>query len=361
MDFRESDYPTPAQTLSLIPDGFARSRVWPATQFIGDIAVYLTALSATALLQSAWLRLVAAIIAGPLLARLVALGHEAAHDVLTSSARLNRIIARCTLACALVPLETWRYAHNLHHAFLRVRDRDTLWRPPALDEWRGMSRWRRLFFRVKYTVPGIALDWWDAWLRFHVCPSPVGAALRSRRVRRDQAFVAGSLVLQLALLLALRFTTMHARPSLAGVAAIVFFSLIVPQYVSSLFISGVDLLTHTHPAVPWREPARTTRGDRYQAKLVPLRATVHVQLPPLLEWATHYVTVHSAHHVDPRLPLRSKARARRALEQSHPGDLLVEDFSLRYLRSILRRCRTFDYQRGVWTDFEGRPTSAADA
>jgi omega-6 fatty acid desaturase (delta-12 desaturase) len=357
MDVLEFGSPTPAQTLALIPRGFDRTRIRPLLQFIGDATCYVGALSATALLGPLWLRLLAAIVAGLILARLVALGHEAAHDALTASGRLNWMVARWALACALVPLETWRYAHHLHHAFLRVRDRDSLWRPPALDEWRRWAAWRRVFFRVKYTIPGIALEWWEGWLRFHVHPSAACFGQRRRRVRRDQLFVAAFLVVQVAFLFLLHFMVLPARQSTLDAVTVLFFGLVIPQYVSSLFVSAVDLVTHTHPCVPWRE----TGYDGHAPQYASLRATVHVRLPRFMEWATYYVTAHSAHHVDPRLPLRNKGRAQAALEQNHPEQLLVEDFSLSYLRSVLRCCRLFDYQRGTWVDFDGRPTSTADA
>jgi omega-6 fatty acid desaturase (delta-12 desaturase) len=110
--------------------------------------------------------------------------------------------------------------------------------------------------------------------------------------------------------------------------------------------SVVTFLHHTHPRVPW---FRTKRESSYFTGQV--RATVHVELPTWIELLLHNITVHGAHHVDPRIPFCDLPTAQRRLESSFQDDIIVERWSLRSFIAVTRSCKLYDYEAREWRTF----------
>ena len=108
----------------------------------------------------------------------------------------------------------------------------------------------------------------------------------------------------------------------------------------------MTFLHHTHPRVPWY---RTKRESSFFAGQV--RATVHVELPTWVELLLHNITVHSAHHVDPRIPFRSLPTAQRRIEAAYIDDVIVERWSLRSFFQVTRACQVYDYDAHEWRTF----------
>ncbi len=67
---------------------------------------------------------------------------------------------------------------------------------------------------------------------------------------------------------------------------------------------------------------------------------------------------HTAHHVDPRVPLYNLPEAQDRLEAVYPEEIIVERLTPLYVLRILRTCRLYDYERRQWLDYDGTPTSS---
>jgi len=120
----------------------------------------------------------------------------------------------------------------------------------------------------------------------------------------------------------------------------------VPWWIFHVMFSVVTFLHHTHPCVPW---FRTKQESNYFKGQV--QATVHVELPTWLERLLHNITVHGAHHVDPRIPFRRLPQAQRRLESAFAADVIVERWSLRSFIAVTRLCKLYDYEAGGWCSF----------
>src|SRR5262249_870610 len=71
----------------------------------------------------------------------------------------------------------------------------------------------------------------------------------------------------------------------------------------------------------------------------------------------HNIMEHTAHHVDPRIPLYNLENAQKDLEKAYASDVIVFPFTVGgYLKS-LRTCRLFDYENHRWLDWDGKPTT----
>jgi omega-6 fatty acid desaturase (delta-12 desaturase) len=82
-----------------------------------------------------------------------------------------------------------------------------------------------------------------------------------------------------------------------------------------------------------------------------VRATVHVELPQWVELLLHNITVHSAHHVDPRIPFRELPPAQRRIEAEFATDVIVERWSPRQFLEVTRSCQLYDYDTHQWRPF----------
>jgi omega-6 fatty acid desaturase (delta-12 desaturase) len=84
--------------------------------------------------------------------------------------------------------------------------------------------------------------------------------------------------------------------------------------------------------------------------------TVNVVMPRWYGLLSHEIMEHTAHHVHPLVP-SYRLRAAQLQLRATLTHIVVEPFTLQYLRNVLRRCKLYDYERAQWTDFMGEPTA----
>ena len=287
---------------------------------------------------------------GVAVAMLFALAHDAAHGSLARSRRLNRLLATVCFLPSWYPYTPWIRGHNhLHHGWTNVAECDYSWRPVSPADYLAMPRWRR-------AVEHIYRSWWGLWLHSIVAIWWKHMAMPGENDRRyldprqlaaDRLVVAVSVAAHVAVcwLAAPHWSTLAGGPRLppwAIVGAVV----IVPWWIFHVMFSVVTFMHHTHPRVPW---FRTKRESSYFTGQV--QATVHVELPKWVELLLHNITVHGAHHVDPRIPFRHLPQAQRQIESSFAGDVIVERWSLRSFITVTRACKLYDYEAHRWRTF----------
>jgi omega-6 fatty acid desaturase (delta-12 desaturase) len=135
---------------------------------------------------------------------------------------------------------------------------------------------------------------------------------------------------------------------LLNVAAVV----VVPQLIWNWLIGLVVLLHHTHPRVRWYN-----QPDKWSFYAGQVQSTVHVHFPWPIGPVLHHIMEHTAHHVDPRIPLYNLPAAQRRIESAFCADVIVSRFTLFNLRGILKQCQLFDYDKCCWLTFNGVPTT----
>jgi omega-6 fatty acid desaturase (delta-12 desaturase) len=317
--------------------------------------------AAAAVVAPWWsVKLAGVIVAGVAVAMLFALAHDAAHGSLARSRLANRLLATLCFLPSWYPYTPWIRGHNhLHHGWTNVADCDYSWRPVSPAQYRAMPRWRR-------GVERLYRSWWALWLhsiveiwwKHMVMPRDDDRRfLDARRLDADRLLVlvsVGALVAVCALA-APRWSTLAGGPPLSG-TAIVAMVVLAPWWIFHVMFSVVTFLHHTHPRVPW---FRTKRESTYFTGQV--RATVHVTLPTWVELLLHNITVHSAHHVDPRVPFRHLPDAQRRLEDAFADDVIVERWSVASFLAVTRACKLYDYDRHEWRTFGMHVTSATTA
>ena len=117
----------------------------------------------------------------------------------------------------------------------------------------------------------------------------------------------------------------------------------------------VVLLHHTHPKVRWYD--RQADWSFYRSQVA---GTVHVVFPKWLGVLLYNIMDHTAHHVDPKIPLYRLPESQRAIESLFVEDVIVTRFRLADALRICRQCRLYDFRRRRWLDWHGSPTSEPD-
>lgn len=319
------------------------------------IAIFL--ISATGYGLSFWmavgdgswvLRVLGAALSGIFTALLFVIGHDACHGSLTPSNRWNQFLGRVAFLPSWHPFSCWDLGHNkLHHCFTNLRTRDYVWAPLSKEEYDRLSPVRRWVVRFYRSIPGVgAYYFFEIWLRHMIFPTaddrqrlPVGLAFG------DRALVAAFIGLQCAL------SVMIGGPSPAGVIASLFFAVLLPQLIWNAAMGLVILLHHTHPRVRWYDDPADWSFFAGQ-----VQGTVHVLFPRPIGFILHHIMEHTAHHIEPKIPLYHLPEAQVAVEADFPADVIVSRFTLANLRQILATCQLYDYETHRWLSFDGSPS-----
>jgi omega-6 fatty acid desaturase (delta-12 desaturase) len=290
------------------------------------------------------------LVSGVAVATLFALAHDAAHGSLAASRGMNRVLATLCFLPSWYPYTPWIRGHNhLHHGWTNVAECDYSWRPVSPPEYQAMPAWRR-------AVERMYRSWWglwahsivEIWWKHMAMPRASDRQyLNAWHLMADRALVAVVVAAHVAACwwLAPAWSTWaggSALPPPAIVAGVV----VLPWWIFHVMFSVVTFLHHTHPRVPW---FRTKEESSYFTGQV--RATVHVELPTWIELLLHNITVHGAHHVDPRIPFRHLPDAQRRIESAFTAEVLVERWSPRSFIAVTRSCQLYDYDAHEWKRF----------
>jgi len=352
--------PTPAELFREIPESNRQRSNWAALPtFLLDYSGYLLGIAAACVVPTWWGKLLCCGLAAISMGGLFIIGHDAGHSSFVPSRKLNRILARLAFFPAYIPLTTWRYNHNvLHHRFLRVRNHDFVWQPWTLEQYQSQSPLRRAYYRFMRTPLGLPLYWTiHNWVPRYLLACPEVREREGAEFRRDRAYVFAFVGVVYA---ALYGVTQAAAASgigwfePVGPLGIFVLALVVP-YVSWAFLMGfVDLIQHTHPRAVWFD-----KPEDWNYAIANLRSSTHIILPFGLNHVWHHILEHTAHHVDPRVPLYKLHHAQQHLERAFPDDVIVERLTPKLLWTLYRKCRLYDFQNQQWLDYDGTATAPA--
>jgi omega-6 fatty acid desaturase (delta-12 desaturase) len=324
---------------------------------VADYSLFVAG-AATAILAPWWVvKAIGVLVSGIAAAMLFALAHDAAHGSLAGSRAMNRLLATICFLPSWYPYTPWIRGHNhLHHGWTNVAECDYSWQPVSPADYRAMPRWRR-------AVEHVYRSWWGLWLhsiveiwwKHMVMPRESDRRyLHAGHLAADRLLVAASLTTTglVCWVFGPQWSTAAGGPALHPMA-ILTMVLVLPWWIFHVMFSVVTFLHHTHPRVPW---FRTKRESSFFAGQV--QATVHVELPVWVELLLHNITVHSAHHVDPRIPFRHLPPAQRRLEAAFVQDVIVERWSLRSFLAVTRDCKLYDYDSHEWHTFTAASLAA---
>jgi len=305
-------------------------------------------------LEGWWAKLLAMFVLSGAIPALFIIGHDACHQALTPHAWLNRIVGRLAMLPGWHAYAVWDYGHNsLHHGWTNVRTKDLVWTPLSKEEYDAISAPYRFLHRLYRTSWGVGLYYMvEMWIKFGMTQAKVKTSKTNRLFWADRLSVVAFAITQIVIV-----TLFTDRAGLSGgwwlvTIELVLAGVIVPFLLWNWLMGFVVFLHHTHPKVPWY-------GDEQDWTFYAgqIQSVVHVELPRPIELILHNIMEHTAHHVDPRIPLYNLENCQKMLEQAYAGDIVTVPFSWGEYFHTLRTCRLYDYENHRWLDWDGTPTT----
>ena len=353
--------PTPPRAQSLndvravIPaECYERSAARATFALIQAGLLYIAPLVGLALTDRWWLLLVLWPLAGLGVAGLFVLGHDASHGALTASRFANKLIARACMVPGAHVESAWDLGHNrLHHGYTTRQGYDFVWHPLTVEEYRALSRVKRLVHRLEWSSVGAGVYflrsvWWQKMWRF----TPDGK--RRGTILREKLSLG-------ALMLAIIAATATLGAFTSGWVAAIWlpFKLFVVPFLLFCQIFGWTVYVHhVAPDIRWW---RTREWSQFKGQM---ESTTILRAPRLVNrlWL-HNIFVHVPHHVDVRIPFHKLPKAAAAIAAAFPDTVRSARLSVRaYLRAT-HRCKLYDFEAGVWLPYKtarvAQPAAAA--
>lgn len=294
------------------------------------------------------LRILAALVAGVFSSNLFMIGHDACHGSFTRVRWLNRVAGRIAFLPSLQPYSLWELTHNrIHHVHTNLKGKDFVWTPLSKPEFDALSWWRRALYRTCRTPLGLALYYpLELWWPRLILPR------REHLDRKRAAYDLDRLLVLLFACLQAFAVVCCSGGTLGDRAAAAVFGVLIPYLVFSWMIGFVIYFNHTHLDVPWFD-----REEEWRASRSAIEMTTRLKFPRWTSFFASSIMDHVAHHVDPLIPLVRLGEAQGRIEELLPGRVLVQEWSVKELLLILRRCKLYDYDSGCWLDYDGLPTT----
>ncbi|MFO1025021.1 MAG: fatty acid desaturase [Acetobacteraceae bacterium] len=258
-------------------------------------AIWLCAWLLTA--YGMWWAVLLTVPAAGFLVRLFMIQHDCGHGALFHSRAANDWVGRITGVFTLTPYSSWRQSHGSHHANVGnlgrrgFGDIDTL----TVDEYRALSRWRRLLYRL-YRHPLVLFGVGPTFVFFLQQRLPMGSWAGTR----PWVGVMGT-NLGIGAVVATGIV-------LFGVAQ--FLLIYVPTLMLASTIGlWLFYIQHQFEFTSWEHQPDWTQPD------AALHGSSFYDLPRVLRWFTANIGLHHVHHLNSRIPFYRTAEVLRDYPQ----------------------------------------------
>jgi acyl-lipid omega-6 desaturase (Delta-12 desaturase) len=324
----------------------------PVALLVAEFSLYCACVLGAVVSTNIAAKLGFATVAGVLTATLGIIGHDSAHRGGTRYQWLNRLIATIGFLPALHPLSRWAHHHNqVHHRYTAQIGIDNAFPPMTVADYRAASPARRAYYRFQRSLAGHAVFYLvDIWVRQIFFPSA-----RERETFRARDYVDFVIVyIWLAVLLGGLTVAAHvygAQGWGTAFANAAIFGFAIPFLLWNLYISFVTVVQHTGPDVRWSMP--TGRPTTAEQKM---RGTVHIVFREPFDLLFHRLMQHTAHHLNPIIPMYSLKAAQAGLEKMRDNIIIVR-WTPAYHLKLARTCKLYDPAADGWCDFDFRPTT----
>ena len=247
--------------------------------------------------------------------------HDCGHGAFFKSRRANDLVGMVCSVITFTPYANWRRQHNCHHGNWNNLDRresgaDIYSACLTVEEYRGLSPWRRLVYRwVRHPIVAQFILPPVVFLFLYRLPFDTPKAWGSERRSvywTDLAIVAVLGVLML----------------LFGIKQVLMVQLPVVMLASIIGV-GLFALQHRFEGVVW------TRQDAWTAQSAALEGSSYFKLPRILQWFTGNIGFHHVHHLSPRVPNYRLEACHEAIPALQAAKTLTWRAGLRSLKLIL--------------------------
>jgi omega-6 fatty acid desaturase (delta-12 desaturase) len=286
-----------------------------------------------------WAVLLLWLAAGFTTSALFVLGHDAAHEALFDSRRLNGILGRLLMVPELHLFSAWKLGHNhIHHRHTAREGMDFVWHPVTPEEYATYGVLARLRHRVEWSVLGAGLYYCSRiwWSKMIVLSPPKRF---KRDIDRDRVFLA---VVVAGLAFGAAVLGGILSGNVLGAAWMITKVIIGPFFAFCWFIGFTVYVHHIGVNMPW---VRRRNWNKVDAQT---KTTGVLRVPRPFDLFFHSIFTHVPHHVDPRIPCYRLDEAQAAIASSFPGLVTDEKLTLRSYRATTKACKVYDFDEGRW-------------
>lgn len=318
--------------------------------FVLDLALYAAAIGGVLYLPSLWAKIASAVFAGMALGRMFSLAHNAAHENIVKSRRLNRFMATVLFTPILYNCRLWIYEHHaLHHPFTNDTKSDA-YKPYSKQEFDALPAWRRALERLYRAPNGVGWGLYyliERHFSTKIYPPPYLPPPLRPAAWWNTALLAAYVVAFWALLLA---APRYAVNLTSASALLLGFAL--PFLVFELHDGFALYVQHTDPRIAWFK-GNVDRSAEGRTELL----SVHLVVPRLMGCFYHDTFAHPVHHLHPKIPCYRAYKAQTLLDARLGPAAVVSQFGLPWLLDTMRRCKLYDWDNHQWLAFDGTATT----
>lgn len=286
-----------------------------------------------------WAVLLLWIASGFTTSALFVLGHDAAHEALFDSRKLNAVLGRILMVPELHIYSAWKLGHNhIHHRHTAREGMDFVWHPVTPEQYATLGVLGRLRHRIEWSVFGAGLYYCTRiwWSKMIVLSPP--KRFKSD-IDKDRAFLAVTVAV-----LAFGAAVLGGVLSgdVLGAAWMITKVLVGPFFAFCWFIGFTVYVHHIGVDMPW---VRRREWNKVDAQT---RTTGVLRVRKPLDLFFHSIFTHVPHHVDVRIPCYRLDEAQAAIAAAYPGLVVDEKLTWRKYRATTRACKVFDFDEGRW-------------
>jgi omega-6 fatty acid desaturase (delta-12 desaturase) len=321
--------------------------------FFVDTAIYIGGFAVVLAASSYWLKLLGGVVIAAGMGRLFSFAHNAAHENLTRSRSLNRVLAFLAFTPIYYNYRLWCYEHHfLHHPYCNDTKPDA-YRPFSKMEFDALPAWRQWLERL-YRGPFV-IGWSIYYLKERHWQTKIWVPSYVPQKFRAAAWLNTAWVLAYAAALVAFLMYAPAIATNLSVASSLVFGFVIPLLV----FDGADAFTlyvqHTDPRIPWFKEEKIDRQGAGRTELV----SVHLDVPRWFGWYAHETYSHPVHHLLPAIPFFNAYEAQKELNWLLGPAAVVRKATLAWLLDTTRRCQLYDWEKKQWLGFDGKPTYPA--
>lgn len=272
--------------------------------------------------------------------RLFLLGHDAVHNSLTDSKKLNKWLGILVFLPSMIPYKAWGFTHNMvHHGFTNLVSKKDSWHPISPITYQELSEFEKFCYRIYRSKWGSGFYYArEIWWKNLYFPSD--------KVIRKKSFF-DSFVVSVFLGLWLIGLSFFASIVSQSLVVILCFGFLLPFGIWNVVAGFLFYLNHTHPKVAWyQDQSEWANSAPY------ITVTPYVHLPQWIGTILHSFTEHLAHHLDMNIPCYNLRLAQCRLMEELPEEaMVIQDFSWSWYLECTRVCKLYDFEKHEWVGF----------
>lgn len=329
--------------IRVIPPEAYENPTWKGLgYFARDVALWLAIVAGLILIDNPIATIALWVASALVISGLFIVGHDAAHEALFTSKRLNSLIGHLAMLPSWHVYEGWVLGHNrLHHGYTVRQGFDFVWHPYTVEQWGAMSSLKKLRHRLEWSWIGPGAYYLrEVWLHKMMVGKPPGRWVKA--IRRDRWIITAWVVVTSVVLGVVG--SVHYGSVLGAVWMITKVS-IVPFLCFNFVIGSFVHVHHVSPEIRWWKKREWTkfRGQ--------MEGTTVLRAPKGMNFFIHWIMVHVPHHVDMRIPMYHLELATDAIEAAFPGTVHDEKLRFRDFMANTKACKLYDFDEGRWLTY----------